>query len=107
MAKYVCEKDCTFQAPGSGYARVYVRGETLIIPGEWKGRNTTDKAGKEILVGIPRHFRKLKAKETPEELEEAELSDDPMDRALSGEPTSLSEFSKQSVTLDGTKPPKK
>lgn len=107
MAQYVCERECTFRAPGAPYDRVYERGEKLNLPDDYKGRKATDKAGKEIVIPVPKWFRKLKAREQVED-DVPELSDDAMDRALSGEPTALSEFGKQSVSPDGTdKKPKK
>lgn len=101
MARYVCERECTFRAPGEGYDRVYVRGEHLELPDDYKGREALDKNKKKILIPIPRHFRKLKAREQVED-DVPEVSDDAMDRALSGEPVAMSELGKQTVAPDGS-----
>lgn len=112
MARYVAERELMWRPPGEGYDRRFAQGEIIEIPDDYKGRPAigrdrkpeVDKDGKPVILGIPKHFRKLKSRERAPEEEEVELSEEAFDRALSGEPTSLSELGpKPSVNLDGSK----
>ena len=116
MAKYVCERDCTFRPPNAGYDTMFTQGQTVVVPDNWKGRQVIgrdgkpelDKDKKPILIGVPRHFRKLKANEEPEEAADTtDVFDDPLDAANAGDKVALSDFSKQDRAPDGTKLAKK